>query len=139
MSSTARRDCSSTRTRSFRIPHQLHPSVNWSTVCWHIYFSPYTLSRNATLSAGITTVVPSLFATENISHHSRTNICFSIAGEGEGGGEAFSVPYARLQVVDTTETAIRKLPTCNWDSEIILTPPLLLSSFLLAAQSRFCS
>lgn len=51
-------DRSLTRTRFFHINCTLSPSylllLTASAVCRDIYFSPYTLSRNATLSAGIT-------------------------------------------------------------------------------------
>lgn len=84
-------------------------------VCSHIYFSSYSCAKRDAFGRNY---YPSLFAAENISHHCRTNICFSTKGGREGKrARAFSVLCARLQVVDTMvdgATAIGKLaPVCT--------------------------
>lgn len=115
MSSTARRDRTSTCTRSSASARRILLLTGLLFADTFIFL----LTRNATLSAGIT-IVPSLFATGNISHHCWTNICFSTAA-GTSHPQ-FPAHDCRWSIRWSTETAIGKLPpcTCNWDSEIIL-------------------
>lgn len=83
-----------------------------------------TRSRNATLSAGIT--IRPLFAAENISHHCRTNICFST-----GARSQFSARDCRWSIRWSTGTAIGKLSSLSSPPLPFLLPSL---SFYLCAR-----